>query len=332
MASLGSRSPCESSHELGDQGRHLVELLDDVPHQRLPLGGREPSSAGKHLDVRAQAGERRAELVRRVRDELALRPRRRLQGSQHRVEAGRKPAQLIFPVDHDAFGQVSGLRDVLGRLGQAADGRERCAGDDETEASSEPDPCQRDQDQIGAELVERVLDLGERPGDLDRVALAERDLVRERDHAEVGALDLRVAEVGVLLVAGYGQNAVSDRERHIRPARTMRRPVFLDELRIPLGTAKSGAGTEQQPSDSVGRLVRDLLGSVAKGIVELRAKLTPDDDEDDDRRQHHRQRDGDGRGQGEARAKGHGSRSAYPTPRTVWISRGRLFASVLRRR
>ena len=248
--------------------------------------------------------------MRRVRHELALGLCRRLQGGQHRVEAGREPAQLVLPVDLDAFGQVSGLRDVLRRLGQAADRRERCAGDDETEASSEPDPGQRDQDQIGAELVERVLDLGERPGDLDRVALAERELVRERDHAEVGALHLRVAEVGVLLVAGDGQNAVIDRERHIRPSGTMRRPVSLDELRIALRTAKSGAGTEQQPRDSIGRLVRDLLGSVAKCVVELSAKLTPDDDEDDDRRQHHRQRDGDGRGQGEARAEGHGSRSA----------------------
>ena len=112
----------------------------------------------------------------------------------------------------------------------------------------------------------------------------------------------------------------------------MRRPVFLDELRIARRTAKSGATTEQQLCDSIGRLVRDLLGSVAKGVVDLGAKLTPDDDEDDDRRQHHRQRDGDGRGQGEAGAEAHASRSAYPTPRTVWIRRGRPFASVLRRR
>jgi hypothetical protein len=112
--------------------------------------------------------------VRRVRHELPLGLSRRLQGGQHRVEAGRKPAQLIFPVDHDPFGQVTGLRDVLGSLGKAADWRERCTGYDETEASGQPDSGQRNQDQIGAELVERVLDLGERPGDLDRVALAER--------------------------------------------------------------------------------------------------------------------------------------------------------------
>ena len=319
-------------HRFGDQVRHLVELLDDVAHQRLPLGGREPSSSGKHLDVRAQAGERRTELVRRVRHELTLGLRRRLQGGQHRVEAGREPAQLIFPVDHDALGQVSGLRDVLRRLGQAADWRESCAGYHETEASSEPDPGQRNQDQIGTEPVERVLDLSKRPGDLDRVARAERGLVRELDHAQVGAIHLRVAEVGILLVTGYAQNAVSDRERHIRPSGTMRRPVSLDELRIALRTAKSWARTEQQSRDSIGRLVRDLLGSVAKGVVELGAKLTPDDDEDDDRRQHHRQGDGRRCGQREAGSKAHCSRSAYPTPRTVWISRGRLFASVLRRR
>ena len=54
----------------------------------------------------------------------------------------------------------------------------------------------------------------------------------------------------------------------------MRRPVFLDELRIPLGTAKSGAHDRTAARDSIGRPVRDLLGSVAKGVVDLGAKLS----------------------------------------------------------
>ena len=80
----------------------------------------------------------------------------------------------------------------------------------------------------------------------------------------------RVAQVGVLLVAGDGQNAVIDRERHILPPGTMRRPVFLDELRI-ARAAKSG-----QPNSSC-RLDRAARArsprSVAKGVVELGAKL-----------------------------------------------------------
>ena len=58
--------------QLRDQRRHLAELLDDVLQQPLPLVRRESALAREYLDVRPQAGQRRAELVRRVGDELTL--------------------------------------------------------------------------------------------------------------------------------------------------------------------------------------------------------------------------------------------------------------------
>ena len=188
--------------------------------------------------------ERGAELVRRVRDELALCSGGRLEGGQHGVEARREAAQLVLSAHVDPLGQVTGLRDVLRGFGQPADRRQRSAGDDKAEAPGQADPGQRDQDQEGAQAVERVVDLRQRAGDLDRVALAERERVREGDHAKVGVLHPRVAEECVLLLARNFQDAVADRERHIRAARTMSRAVRLDKLWVPLGTAKAGPWTE----------------------------------------------------------------------------------------
>src|SRR5581483_4607263 len=75
----------------------------------------------------------------------------------------------------------------------------------------------------------------------------------------------------------------------------------------------------------------DLRRVLREQGVDLRVQLVPhhevrrggrggDDDGDDER--------GDEREPG---AEGHGSRSTYPVPRTVWISRGSPPASVLRR-
>src|SRR5207248_5103908 len=71
--------------QLGDQRRHLTELLDDVAQEPLALTRWQRALAREHLDVRAQARDRRSQLVRRVRDELPLRARRLLERSEHRV-------------------------------------------------------------------------------------------------------------------------------------------------------------------------------------------------------------------------------------------------------
>jgi hypothetical protein len=46
--------------QLGDEGRHLAELLDDVRDQAAALAIRELSVVDEHLDVRPQARERSA--------------------------------------------------------------------------------------------------------------------------------------------------------------------------------------------------------------------------------------------------------------------------------
>ena len=71
--SLARRLAARELDQLGDQRRHLAELLDDVASRRSRSSGRELVAAREHLDVRAQARQRRPQLVRRVGDELPLR-------------------------------------------------------------------------------------------------------------------------------------------------------------------------------------------------------------------------------------------------------------------
>ena len=49
--------------QLGDQCRHLPQLLDHVLEQALALARRQRAVAGQHLDVRPQARQRRPQLV-----------------------------------------------------------------------------------------------------------------------------------------------------------------------------------------------------------------------------------------------------------------------------
>ena len=76
----------------------------------------------------------------------------------------------------------------------------------------------------------------------------------------------------------------------------------------------------------------DLIGARLQGRVGLAPKLVADDHEDDRRRDDDREPDGCRGDERQPGPKAHSSRSAYPTPRTVWISRGLPPASVLRRR
>ena len=80
------------------------------------------------------------------------------------------------------------------------------------------------------------------------------------------------------------------------------------------------------------RLQRSARPSSRSDVVDGAAQLVADDEVDDQRRGDDRERNGRSGDERETGAKAHGSRSAYPTPRTVWISRGLPPSSVLRRR
>ena len=79
-------------------------------------------------------GQRRAQLVRGVRDEAALAADRLLERREHRVEARAEAAELVVPRDRDALGQVAGRGDVLGRGREAPHGLQGGGGDECREA------------------------------------------------------------------------------------------------------------------------------------------------------------------------------------------------------
>src|SRR6202020_682620 len=97
----------------------------------------------EQLDVRAQTRDGRAQLVRGVGDELALRvygvverSHRALERIEHRVEAAREPPDLIRADRLDSPAEVLRQRDVLGRLCQALERKHGGAGDEAPEQCS----------------------------------------------------------------------------------------------------------------------------------------------------------------------------------------------------
>ena len=58
--------------DIADQRGQLVELLDHVGAQRRAILAGEQRLVAQQLQVRAKRGDRRAQLVRRVGDEVAL--------------------------------------------------------------------------------------------------------------------------------------------------------------------------------------------------------------------------------------------------------------------
>ena len=93
----------------------------------------QPVGVLEHLDVRAQARDRRAQLVARVGDEVALRLDRALERVERRVEAARQARELVVALDLEPLREVGVGRQRLGAAREARDGRERRARDDAAE-------------------------------------------------------------------------------------------------------------------------------------------------------------------------------------------------------
>ncbi len=197
--------------EVADQAAQLLQLLDDVAQQPPPLLLGQPRRQRQHLDVRAQARQRRAQLVRGVGDELPLAADRRLQRAEHRVEGARQPRDLVVggrrldveqpphaAADGAARGlghvdpprQIAGRPHVLDRRRQLLDRPQRGPRDDAAERRRQRDPADAHQHQHEREPVERAVDVGQRPRDLDGDAGRGGD--RQDPHRR--AVDVGVAE------------------------------------------------------------------------------------------------------------------------------------------
>ena len=155
--------------QVADEIRQFLELHQHVVDQDVAVLFAELVDAADHLEVGAQAGERRAQLVRGVEDELALGPARGLERLEQAVEGAAQPPQLVRAARGEA------ARDV-GRLGQVLDGvregiqwDQRGAGDEPPEPDGEQHADQSD----CAEQQGELLQLGahvEQRCDLQRAA------------------------------------------------------------------------------------------------------------------------------------------------------------------
>ncbi len=197
---LGVRARLLAAREVDQvvhQQRQLLDLLDHVVQQPPALAGVHVLRLLQDLDVRAQAGDRCAQLVRGVGHELALRvhggverAHRLLERVEHRVEARRQPPDLIFSDRLYAPAQILGQRDVLGRLREALQRQHGRAGHQPSEQRRERDAADVEQHQDQAQVAQQGVDFGQRLGHLNR---AQRSHVLGED-AQADAVDAGVAE------------------------------------------------------------------------------------------------------------------------------------------
>ena len=100
--------------QVADQGGHLGDLGPDVGEQ-LGARLREPGGAaglGEQVEVGAQRGQRGAQLVAGVGDQLALPVVRGGERGEHRVERRGQPGDLVVALDRDRV-EPLGAGDVL---------------------------------------------------------------------------------------------------------------------------------------------------------------------------------------------------------------------------
>ena len=283
--------------------------------------------------------ERRPELVRRVRDELALGARRLLERREHGVEARGEPAELVVPPtsirsERSPVSVTLSAVSVRRRTGASA-ARETTS--PSAAASATPESATRSRSE--PEPRERVVDLGERARDLDRVPGA----VGEREHPHVRAVDAscpRRTACRRRCSAARSTTSVADRQLDVLERLAQRAPVGPDELDEGVRLAEPAAEPEERLAvgalDLGQRDLRDLRAraprasrrsgrAAARGRRRTRARTRARPPAR--RLPQRRSRSAPG-----SSCRSHDSRSAYPTPRTVWISRGFPPTSVLRRR
>jgi hypothetical protein len=113
--------------EVADQRGQLLQLRDQIGSQVVAIIGVGRSAPGQHLEVRAQRGQRRSQLVRGVGDQLALCLLGSLERLEHRVERGRQARDLVLTLGRDPAREVARRGDVLGGLGELGDRPDRRA-------------------------------------------------------------------------------------------------------------------------------------------------------------------------------------------------------------
>ncbi len=313
----------EFVHELGEL-RHLVgEVVEDG----CPVPFRHRRLTSQQVDVRAHRRERGAELVGGVANEPVLLSAGLFERGEHGVEARGEAADLVGAFHLDTSGELLGLGNVLGRLGELGHRTERRPRNDQPQPCGSEDPEDACQPLRSRQVTERCVGLVERPRQLEEVVAD-----RCRDHAQPLALHLDRLEP-------MTSARIDDRQHQLLAARDVDDAVFVDGLEVE--GVEAGAATERVVRAASAALSLecgeerescDLVGTLDQRCVDLLDELATRRRICGEGRKADRHRDCGGGDQGDAPPQRHDGRATKPTPRTVWMTRGSPPASVLRRR
>ena len=327
--------------EIADEAGQLAQLREHVLAQLAALFRRQLARAREQLDVGLHGGQRGAQLVRGVGDQLALGAARLGQRLEHRVEAARQRGQLVVADRLDAARQVVRGRHVARAAHQPAHRAHRAAADEAAEQRRQHHARQAHQREHRRQPPHRGVDGLERARGLQRLAVGEAPDV----HAHVGARQLGVVEERLRLPLGDGDHARAGRQQRLLVRRRLDPPRARHDLGVAgLLAERRRRQQEQEPPPLLLRIDlaprRALLrlrrgrhagAESAQGVVDRVAQLGASRDIGGDRGQCDGGRDGERGEQHQAAPVAHDP-SMKPTPRTVWISRGSPPSSVLRRR
>ena len=286
----------------------------------LPLLARELGL--EQLEVGEDARQGGAQLVRGVRDELALTGQRTLglaargvECPQHVLERARQVGDLVVGLRlRQLDGRVTRPGDVAGRAGEPGDRRHRPAGEGQAGEEGERGTAEDAERKEQVDARDGVADAAERLRVLeagDHLAVGIGQLARDdqvaMDAVRTGARRSEV-DVGpdVVVVAVEGHDVDRGRARRRR----------LDRLQVALDDRPRHRRLD-------GQLLLQVGGGHLELVVELRTNLLPGEHADDDGEQQEdreRQARGDQRQPDSHRQSPqppHAARSTYPAPRTV---------------
>ncbi len=269
--------------EVADQLAQLLELEHEVAAQALAVGRRQRAPRPEDLEVGAQRRERRAQLVRGVGHEPALRPLGLVQRAEHRVEGGGEARQLVAASGLDPAREVARACDVLGRLGQLGHRPHGVARRQTAEEGGEQDARDRDEAEAEPQIGERAVDLGERARHLE--GQAGRGAAGEHPH--VDAVDVLVGEELAAAAVGDGAHLVGVAQAALRLAAHRHQAIAFDELREHDGPLERLGAGQHAGGDPRRRRGRRRL---AQRAVDLAAQRVADDEV----RDHRAERHGDG--------------------------------------
>ena len=171
---VGRRTVGGQLDQLVDEVGQLAALDLDVAQHDLPLLDRQVGGPLQVLDVGAQRGERRPQLVAGVGDEALLLIAGRGERGDHGAQALGQAADLARAVRRQRRRQVVRGRDVLGRVTEPAHRAHDAPGQEPSQSGRADHTGEGEQDQPQLQPVQRGLRLRQVPGDLERRAVPPR--------------------------------------------------------------------------------------------------------------------------------------------------------------